>query len=206
MHERTWDVFIAHAGPDKAAAEHLYDLLQDSCAVFLDSRTLQLGADFDRELARAQRASLMTVVLVSPHTDRAFYQREEIARAVEMARQETQSHRVIPLYLGEMPTEVPYGLKIKNGMIVEDSGGLEIAANRILELVAELRDSRASSDNVAPEATPPSPSLDDSLEHTRRWLDEQDRARLQKSKETTARMRELLDRVRSTNAPKSDPQ
>jgi hypothetical protein len=75
----SYDFFLAHAGLDAAQAERLYDLLSTETKVFLDTRSLLLGDDWDRMLAEAQRSSRVTVVLVSANTDTAFYQREEIA-------------------------------------------------------------------------------------------------------------------------------
>ena len=43
---------------------------------FLDSRILY-GDDFDAVLAKAQKASLVTLVLVSAETEHANYEREE---------------------------------------------------------------------------------------------------------------------------------
>jgi TIR domain len=71
---------MAHARPDKETADALYDYLVDNCRVFLDSRCLHLGDDWDAELAAAQRRSLVTVVLVSGHTGAAYYEREEVCR------------------------------------------------------------------------------------------------------------------------------
>ena len=36
---RKWDFFIAHAEPDQAAAERLYDLLTERARTFLGSKT-----------------------------------------------------------------------------------------------------------------------------------------------------------------------
>jgi hypothetical protein len=136
-----WDLFLAHADADLSVAEELYELLQP-CKVFLDRRSVVLGDDWDRELALAQRRSLITVVLVSPHTDTAYYEREEIARAIDMARADKTSHRVVPVYL-ERPSpdgnEIPYGLRIKHGVSLPDSGGLRGAARRLIDLVARLK-------------------------------------------------------------------
>ena len=77
-----WDFFLAHAGVDSSIAEALYDLLALHSNIFLDSRCLLFGDDWDEELILAQSKSLVTIVLVSPHTDKAYYQREEIANAI----------------------------------------------------------------------------------------------------------------------------
>ena len=59
MSSRTyeWDIFLAHAGADEASAEALYDLLSESAKVFLDTRSLELGDEWDRALPRAQSRS-----------------------------------------------------------------------------------------------------------------------------------------------------
>lgn len=200
MKEYTWDIFIAHAGPDADVAELLYDLLAHSCTVFLDNRSLRLGDDWDQELRLAQDSSLMTVVLVSTNTNRAFYQREEIARAIEMARDETQSHRVIPLYLGDMIADVPYGLRVKHGMVVEDSAALETAAQRLLELLQSLDSSTsaiASGASTGAIAAIPSPDVIEEIEQEQR---ERYQAELEKAKEFITKTRELLDRIKHTGS------
>ena len=137
----SWDFFLAHAGPDKKIAEALYDLLLRDCRVFLDVRSLRLGDDWDVELAKAQRDSLVSVVLVSAHTGGAYYQREEVAAAIALARQNPDSHRVVPLYIDsahENP-EVPYGLTLKHGIAIGNDCTLEDAAAKLLALRRSLR-------------------------------------------------------------------
>jgi len=123
--------FIAYAEPDAAIAEQLYDLLAGESTVFLDRRTLRLGDDWDRELAAAQRRAEVTLVLVSDHTEEGFYQREEIATAIDMARHGT--HRVIPLWLGaDRRQNAPYGLRIKHGLDLRDPRDLVEVARKLL--------------------------------------------------------------------------
>src|SRR5713101_2110796 len=107
-----WDFFIAHAGPDVSTAEALYDFLSGSAKVFLDSRSLELGDDWDRELSEAQRKSFITVVLVSSRTDAAYYERVEVASAIKLARAQPARYRVVPVVLDDMPEPQvdPYGL------------------------------------------------------------------------------------------------
>jgi len=97
-----WDFFLAHAGADLPAAEQLYVLLQPRARVFLDKHCLLLGDDWDQELAAAQRGSRITVVLVSSRTEIAYYEREEIAAAIDLARRNKQAHRVVPVYLDDL--------------------------------------------------------------------------------------------------------
>src|SRR6516162_4583760 len=96
-----WDFFIAHAGPDQGVAEELYSHLSRDFRVFLDSRSLLPGDDWDIALPAAQRASRITVVIVSSKTEKAYYQRQEIAEAIALARSEANTHRVVPVFLDE---------------------------------------------------------------------------------------------------------
>ncbi|MDH5538402.1 MAG: TIR domain-containing protein, partial [Rhizobacter sp.] len=135
-----WDFFIAHAGEDSESAEDLYERLAPHAPTFLDSRCIELGDDWDRALARAQREALITVVLVSNRTEVAYYQREEIAAAIAMARAAEGARRVVPLFLqtdGE-PVEAPYGLRLKHGLRLSEDFDLDDAAQALLDSRARL--------------------------------------------------------------------
>jgi len=129
-----WDVFIAHAGPDEPVARELYASLTPKMSVFLDSAVLLEGDDWDAELASAQKLSHITVVLVSRNTQEAYYQREEIAAAIAMARKSKDKHRVVPIYLGVAAdeVEVPYGLRLKHGIHFQGKAeALELVSQRV---------------------------------------------------------------------------
>jgi hypothetical protein len=135
-----WDFFLAHASPDISVAEALYDHLALHARVFLDSKCLKLGDDWDIELATAQRISKITIVLVSYHTQDAYYQREEIASAISLSRKNRASHRVVPLVIKDSKNEVvmPYGLSIKHGLQVSNLSELRSVAEKLLQLLAQL--------------------------------------------------------------------
>lgn len=137
-----WDFFIAHAGLDKVAAEGLYDHLVTKSRVFLDSRCLLLGDNWDEKLVAAQKAALITVVLVSSNTEQAYYQREEIAAAIALARSDSEKHRVVPVYIdptSESGAGVPYGLRLKHGIQLTESSALAQAAAQLLALLEQLK-------------------------------------------------------------------
>ena len=137
-----WDFFLAHAGRDGDRAERLYDLLVGKARIFLDSRCLLLGDNWDAELARAQRSSFITVVLVSANTEAAYYERAEIAAAIALARKAADRHRVVPVYLEAEEAAaltIPYGLELKHGLRLSADVSLEDAASRLLDLLAQLR-------------------------------------------------------------------
>ncbi len=140
--KRVWeyDFFIAHAGPDTDAAEELYNLLLPGARVFLDSKTLLPGDDWDRELALAQKDSLISVVMISSRSGDAYYQREEIAAAISMAREDKKRHRVVPVYLEEISgDEVPYGLRVKHALSIDRHGGFAGVANQLNNLLTRIR-------------------------------------------------------------------
>ena len=137
--DQTWDLFLAHAGPDGPLAKQLFDLLDSKLRVFLDLERIELGDDWDDSLAAAQQRSLVTVVLVSSRTERAYYQREEIAAAIAMARADAESHRVVPIYL-VTPGEdiyIPYGLRLKHSLTLSETLTLSDAAARLIDLVTK---------------------------------------------------------------------
>jgi len=151
-----WDFFLAHSSLDAATAEQLYDHLSERSRVFLDSRSLLPGDDWDLALRRAQTSSRVSVVLVSANTDQAYYQREEVATAIDLARDETAAHRVIPVFLSKYVGDVPYGLRLKQGIHAEAVGGIPGVADQLLNLMTLLQHT------PAPTSSPPTnagPSL-----------------------------------------------
>lgn len=149
--EQRWDFFLAHAGADSAVAEELYGYLSPHCRVFLDSRNLLPGDDWDRELAAAQAASRVTVVLLSGRSDEAYYQREEIAAALDMARRDSSAHRVVPVYLEDPSAAgagVPYGLRLKHGLVAAEEGSLPEAARELVAMLEKLRGTKISQARV----------------------------------------------------------
>ena len=153
----TWDVFIAHAGKDASTAEQLYDMLHQKCRVFLDSRCLELGDNWDLKLPAAQEASFLTVVLISSNTEKAYYQREEIAAAIDLARDDEDKYRVIPIYLdqqGSKSKKVHYGLRLKHGLTVSEDLSLAQCADRLLDTLNRLKPGKATGSAGAAVAFP----------------------------------------------------
>lgn len=154
-----WEFFLAHAGPDQAAAERLYDLLIPHARVFLSSKSLSLGDLWDEALPRAQQSSLITVVLISPNTGRAWYQREEILAALDLAKRSGQ--RVVPVFLGGATREedVPYGLRRLQSARITTETDLKKLAQDLLALVAKqapIPGGAPPASSAAPSASPAS--------------------------------------------------
>jgi len=134
----TWDFFIAHAGPDAKLAADLHNALklQDDVTVFLDARQLAPGEPWQVALKAALSRSRVSVVLISPHTDDAWYQQEEIALAIDLVRDEAIAHTIVPVFLpGVDRRKAPYGLSRVHAIMLGEKS-LDAAA---AELVATLR-------------------------------------------------------------------
>lgn len=133
-----WDVFIAHAGPDKAMAEQLCDRLETGgYRVFLDARRLKPGDFWDLELPRALASARMVAVLVSANYAAAHYLRAEVADAINRSRQSGRP-RVVPIYLDGFPaagSDTPYGLGIIHAIDVRAAGGLFQVASQLTALL-----------------------------------------------------------------------
>lgn len=136
-----WDFFLAHAGADLEAARQLKRQLEPPAEVFLDDEDISLGENWDRVLSEALRSSLIHVIMVSPNTEDAYYQCEEIAVAIQMAREDPHTRRVVPFYLNSrgVPKSVPYGLKTRHGLSVADEKDLAAAKERLLRTLGEIR-------------------------------------------------------------------
>jgi hypothetical protein len=135
--EPIWDFFLAYAREDQAHAAALFLLLRDRAKVFFAPECIAPGAEWDAELRKALLWSRNTLVLVSPSSNSAYYQREEIATALRRSY-DPGAHRVIPLFFGgTSPADeaLPYGLRLKNGIVVAESDALPAAAERILSLL-----------------------------------------------------------------------
>jgi hypothetical protein len=131
--EDRWDFFIAYASSDGAAAEALYDLLRPSFRVFLDRRSLMPGDDWASRISAALNNTAVTLVLISPGTDDAYYEREEIATAIDRSRGAGSPHQVVPIFLDGAAEHIrlPYGLRVKQRISVSEAGGLPQVARRL---------------------------------------------------------------------------
>lgn len=142
-----WDFFISHAGADAEAAKSLHRLLSTNARVFLDAECLDYGDNWDVLLAAEQKASLVTLVLVSANCDSAYYQREEIASAIQLARKDGEAHRVVPIYLDLHAEEnIPFGLRVKHGIFFSRERSFDSIANRLIDLLARLRSRKRTDD------------------------------------------------------------
>ena len=137
-----WDFFIAHAGDDQEITEQFYEGLTADSRVFLDSKCIKPGDDWDHALSNAQKESLITVVLISVNTETAYYQREEIAAAIAYARENPVDHSVIPVYLDEESNRsenLPYGLRTKHGFTISENCSVQSVISKLIEALTLLK-------------------------------------------------------------------
>lgn len=139
-----YDVFLAHASPDKPTAERLFDQLithPGRLSVFLDSRSLELGQAWDTIIPASLRKSQLIVVMVSEKVETAWYARDEIAEAIALTRRHDTTQRVVPIFLDGRPgleSRIPYGVRLLHGLVLPEVG-LEDAAKQIGNLAVKLR-------------------------------------------------------------------
>ena len=122
-----FDVFISYASPDLPSARALYDeflcrTMPRRFRPYLDAVLLGPECDFDVELPKVLRTCAITAVLVSERTPAAHYQRQEYILALELERRSSgTSHRVVPVWLNDVPTEHrPFGLMTRQGIRVTE--------------------------------------------------------------------------------------
>jgi hypothetical protein len=137
-----YDFFIAYASADRSQAEDLFwELGERDRSVFFDAGAIKPGARWDRVLIDAIDASRVIVVLVSPHSPKAQYQQDEVARAVKLARAEGSGRHVVPVLLpGATANHMPYGLSILQGCDSTQFGGLRRVAKILHDQFPPLDD------------------------------------------------------------------
>ena len=135
----TYDIFIAHDKRDRQLGLDLWQQLRATqWRVFIDDILLP-GDDWQTEIPKAQSTSWITLVLVSPHLDKAYYAQEEVATAIAMAQDPQKKHRVIPVRVGQLPGgdhDIPYGLRTRMALTL--TAGAEGVARFVTELNAVL--------------------------------------------------------------------
>ncbi len=131
-------IFIGYAGPDKAHAQTLRQaLLARGQPAWLDADDLKPGDPWDETIAEALAGAALVAMLVGDAwtRNRTYYAPEEVARALDLARDGRL--RVVPVKLDPArPSEMPYGLARLTAVDAIDRDWPRVAA----ELAAALDD------------------------------------------------------------------
>lgn len=133
-----YDLFLAHPSDNKATAGALFDLLQLDVRVFLAGRSLQPSGEWDQDVLTAQHASRATVVLVSRHSDAAWYLGDELITALALHRVSPDAHRLVPVLL-EPGIAVPLSIRHVAAIDATAVGGLASVAKRLCGEVEGMR-------------------------------------------------------------------
>ena len=137
-----WDIFISHAGSERARAEQLYGLISPRASTFLDSKCIRPGDRWQEVLTEALNGSCVAAVLISTASQSSYFQQDDCASAISLARDSNNERRVVPVYLDGMPRSTDwnlFGLHVLHGISVPDSGGLDGTARRLVDLVVTGR-------------------------------------------------------------------
>jgi len=134
----SWDVFIAHAGVDLGPAKELAAaLLTHRLNCFLDAARLRAGDSWPIRLKAVLARSRVIAVLVSQHSDKAYYLQEEVAIAVAISRRPNASVRVVPVLLrGADQMHQPYGTFTRQALY-EQQGGWPAVASAFAHLLKD---------------------------------------------------------------------
>ena len=133
-----YDFFLSHAGADGEQAKELYRLLVAAGAeVFVDSVSLQPGQDWQEQLAQALQNSRVVVPLLSSNTKQAHFQRAEILRAINLARQDSEKHILVPVLLdsGQEDAFVPLGMEIFQQLSLTVEGSFNGIKERLIKML-----------------------------------------------------------------------
>ena len=125
-----WDIFISYAARDEARSKELYQLLKPDCRVFFGKESLQPGDNWREKVTDALISSRVIVILVSMNSQRAWYQAEENARAIEIVRDSEGQTRMVPIYLDGPPKISDwnlFGLNVLHGLDATTCSIAEVA-------------------------------------------------------------------------------
>jgi diguanylate cyclase (GGDEF)-like protein len=136
-----YDIFLGHGAADSSFAKRLYHYLSARCRVFLDLETLIPGDRWQEEVPKAQKSSLMSVLIISHDSGSSYYEQEEIAAAIELSKDKDSEHRVVPLFLHppESLRDVPYGLRRIHGIVKKKKTSTRMIAEGLIDLVEAVK-------------------------------------------------------------------
>ena len=84
----------------------------------------------------------MSLILISDSTEESYYEKEEVVCAIDLLRDKSNIHKVLPIYLNGRKdySDVPYGLKRINGIYIENSENFESMIKDIDSIFRESKD------------------------------------------------------------------
>lgn len=149
-----YDFFLAHAGKDSEKVEPIYDILSRDFRVFLDRRSIQPGDNWNEVLPEALKQSKVIVLLLSMNSNGAYYLQEEIARAIQLQKDNPDLYRIVPVYLDGFPADiarVPYGLYRVYSLDLPAEGTVANLCGKLIGFVTRTGDARDDSYKIKDE-------------------------------------------------------
>lgn len=106
-----WDTFIIHGSGDRVAARAVWEtLVRHNISSFLDKASLRPGDDWPRRLLAGLQRTRVFVVIIGPGAAQGWYNHDELARAVQLTREDPRRALIPVLFDGATMVDLPYGL------------------------------------------------------------------------------------------------
>jgi len=138
-----WEFFISHVKDDTTVAQRLKAELDPPSAVFLDVEHIAASDQWRAVLSEALRSSLVYVFLIPRERATYTWQDEEMTIADHLYRNNQQTRRIVPIYLGRdsVPSadEVPFGLARFSGMALPNATDLSAARQELHETLVKIK-------------------------------------------------------------------
>jgi len=111
-------------------------LLQPHARVFVDTRSLPAGEKWPSMIPQAIDSARVVVFLISARSQDAYFQQEEVLRAIDNARADP-SLRLVPVFLDYIDENLslPFGLASRQAIRISKTDGLEGVAKQLLDLL-----------------------------------------------------------------------
>jgi len=159
-----WDVFLAHASPDKPRVRILREALEShGLKVAIDEAQVKPGDRFPRVLPQLMTDSKSFVFTFSSGNNERSYLESEAVSAIEL---EKTGRRVIPVLL-DADAQVQYGLESLNRLEAFDDDSLIRIAAQIAEVVNESAPSAEVPEGIGLINKPPRRALVESSDSRR---------------------------------------
>jgi hypothetical protein len=137
-----WDFFLAHARHDTETAKTLYQSLTPPAKVFLDAVNLRPGDNWNILLPNALKTSLINIILVTPNTEDAYYEQDEVAMAIKIFRNDRHTRRVVPICIGfqpSLPPVLPYGLNSLVSLYISNPEDFKESGRQLLDTLDYMK-------------------------------------------------------------------
>ena len=139
-----YDFFLAHSSRDSAVTTAIHQaLLARSAKVFLDSQSLEPGDIWPDRLLAEQKASRVTVALVSENSVKSPWFKSECVTAINLLGSGL-AHGLVPVLLDG--SEMPYGTNIVQSIALPKGRTIDHTVDALMTALERVREaeSRAS--------------------------------------------------------------